>query len=459
MVARVNSVDMTHGSLWNKILKFSLLFMLTAIIQQLYNAADTVVVGRYAGEDALAGVGTCGSLITLFINFILGFSAGVTIVLGQAIGEKSGQIEKVTHTAFAIALCGGFIISAICLTFTKGLLTLTGVPENIMPEASSYLSIRAIGFIPCLIYNFGAGILRAKGDTKRPLYIITISGIINVGLNLLFVCVFKMAAGGVALATVISQFYTAIVILYILTHEVDATKISLNKIRFYKEPFLKILRYGLPSGVQSSVYSVSNILVQSSINSFGATAIAGSAAVASITTFYDVMNSSLYQASVVFTSQNYGAKNFDRIKRTLFICVGYVLAVELIQSSITFFLGETLVGLYAPNNPAVIEMAMRKFKVVGYFYGILALMNVMSGALRGMGASFINMVTSIIGVCGIRIMWIMTAFKAIGTFESLYVCYPLSWIGTTCLHIIMFLFVFKKLKNKHLANSASTLEV
>lgn len=458
MVARVNSVDMTHGSLWNKILKFALLFMLTAVIQKLYNAADVVVVGRYAGEDALAGVGTCTVLVNLFLNFILGLSAGVTIVLGQAIGEKNGQIEKVTHTSIAIALSGGLIISLICLIFTRQLLSLIDVPENIIPEASSYLRVVSIGFIPSLIYNFGAGILRAKGDTKRPLYIVTMSGIINVGLNLLFVCVFKMTAAGVALATIISQFFTAVVILYILTTEVDATRISLKKIRIYKEPFLKVLKYGLPSGIQSSVYSISNILVQSSINSFGSVAIAGSAATASITEFYDVMNSSLYQSSIVFTSQNYGAKNFDRIKRTLLICIGYALAIELIQSAITFFLGETLVGLYAPNNPPVIEMAMRKFRVVGYFYGVLALMNVLSGALRGMGASIMNMLTSIIGVCGIRIMWIMTAFKAIGTFESLYVCYPLSWAGTSVLHIIMFIFVYKNQKNKHLANTANSLE-
>lgn len=323
-------------------------------------------------------------------------------------------------------------------------MNMVDVPQNVMPEASVYLRIISLGYIPSLIYNFGAGILRAKGDTKRALYIVTCSGIINVLLNLFFVCVIKMKSGGVALATVISQIFTAVVILYILCHEPDETRISLRKIRIYKRPFLKILKYGLPSGIQSSVYSVSNVLVQSNVNSFGSSAIAGSAAVTSITEFYTAMSSSLYNAAIVFTSQNYGAKQFGRIKRTIGVCVTYAFALWMIQSAITMLFGKFLVGLYIPDNPVALEMAMRKFNIVGYAYGILAMMNVMSGVLRGMGSSLLNMITSIIGVCGIRILWILTAVQTIGTFESLWLCYPLSWIGTLIMHTIMFLIVFKR---------------
>lgn len=452
MAVKTNNVDMVNGSLWDKILKFAALYMLTAFLQHLYSAADVLVVGRFAGQEALAGVGTCTSLVNLFLNFILGLSAGATIVLGQAMGARdSNGISKATHTSMTVAVCCGFAVTVICLLFTNQLLNMIDVPGNVMSEASDYLRIMSIGFIPSLVYNFGAAILRAKGDTKRALYIVTASGFINVALNLFFVCVLKMRASGVATATVISQIFTAIAIMYILCHEEDETRIFIKKLRIYKEPFLKILKYGLPSGIQSSVYSISNILVQSSINSFGSAAIAGSSATTSITDFYNVSLNSLYQASIVFVSQNYGAKKFDRIKKIMMICTMYVLSLWAIQVLLTLLFGKLLLGLFAPDDPAVIDMGWRKFKIIGYTYGLLGLLNIISGTLRGMGASFLNMITSIMGVCGIRIIWILTVFKAIGTLESLYVCYPLSWTVTMLLHFCMFLFVYKKEKQKILS--------
>lgn len=446
---RRNSMDMVQGPLWGKILRFSLTFMLTAVLQHLYNAADVLIVGRYGGQEALAGVGTCGVLVDLFLNFILGLSAGATVVLGQAMGAKNTKsVSRASHTALAIAICGGALASIICLLFGKPLLRMIDVPENVMPQAIIYFRIMAVGFIPSLLYNFGAAILRAKGDTKRALYIVSISGVINVILNLFFVCVCKMRADGVALATVISQIFTAVLILYVLCHEPDEMRITFRKIRIHKEEFWRIFKIGIPTGIQSSVYSMSNIIVQSSVNSFGSAAIAGSAATSSITKFYNVMMNSLYQASLVFSSQNFGAGKFDRIKKTVRICMSYVLALGLIQSVITFFGGRLLVSLYAPGDMAAIEMGVRKFNIIGYSYVFLGLMNVLSGALRGMGASFLNMVTSVVGVCGIRILWILTVFAAIGTFEALYLCYPLSWIGTGSLHFIMFLYVFRKEKRR-----------
>ncbi len=441
------SVDMINGPLKRKIFNFAATFMLTSFLQQLYNAADIIVVGRYAGQEALAGVGACTTVVSLFLNFILGLSAGATIVLGQAIGSGNrDDISKASHTAIAVAVWGGFIASALALLFAKQLLRITDVPLNIMPEALAYFRIRCIGFIPALIYNFGSGILRAKGDVNRALYIVTVSGIINVLLNLFFVCCCGMKASGVALATVISQIFTAVCILHILCRESDETRIYLLKVRAYKTPFLKILRFGLPSGIQSSVYSISNVVVQSSVNSFGAATIAGSAATSSITEFYGVMMNSLYQAALVFASQNYGAKKFERIKKVLYICIVYVVVVWVIQSLLTYYGGEFLVGLYTKNDIEVTTMALRKLNVVGYAYGLLGMLNVMSGMLRGMGASFINMLTSVVGVCGIRIIWIMTAFKAIGTFESLFLCYPISWFGTVIMHTIMFVIIFKREK-------------
>lgn len=448
MALRANKSDMIEGPLWGKILKFALFYMVTAFLQKLYNAADIAVVGKFAGADALAGVGTCTVVINLFLNFILGLSAGGTIVLGQAIGAgEREKISKASHTAVAVAICGGIVISAVCLLFTKPLLSLVDVPENVLPYAVIYFRIIAIGFVPALVYNFGAAILRAKGDTKRPLYIVSISGIINVGLNLFFVCVLKMDADGVALATIISQSFTAVAVLYILSHEEDETRIFFKSIRVYKEPFIKMVIFGLPSAIQSSVFSSANVIVQARVNNFGAAATAGSAAVNSITEFYNEMCSSFYHASLVFVSQNFGAKKFERIKKTISVCFVYILAVWALQSVMTYFFGENLIRIYT-DDAASIEMGLRKFSVVGYSYGVLGFMTVMSGALRGMGASFFNMITSIIGVCGIRLVWIFTAFKSFNTIEALYVCYPLSWAGTFVFHSIMFMFVYKKAKAK-----------
>ncbi len=449
MRSKTSGVDMVEGPLWGKIFGFSATFMLTAVLQHLYNAADVLIVGRYGGQEALAGVGTCGVLVDLFINFILGLSAGATVVLGQSMGAKdSGGIGKASHTAIAIAIYGGAVVSMICLLFTKPLLLMIDVPENVMPQALLYLRIVALGFIPSLLYNFGAAILRAKGDTKRALYIVSISGVINVALNLFFVCVCKMRADGVALATVISQIFTAVLILYVLCHETDEIRISLPKIRIHKEAFIKIFKIGIPTGIQSSVYSLSNIIVQTSVNSFGSAAIAGSSATASIVKFYNVMMNSLYQAAIVFGSQNFGAGKFDRIKKIVRIGMTYVLALGLVQSLVTFFGGTFLVSLYAPGDAAAIEMGVRKLNIVGYSYALLGFMNILSGVLRGMGASFLNMVTSVVGVCGIRLIWIWTVFAAVGTFEALYLCYPISWLGTGLLHFIMFLYVFRKEKKQ-----------
>ena len=446
-VKKGNSVDMVNGSLWGKILKFSALYMLTALLQELYSAADVMVVGNFAGDAALAGVGTCTVIVNFFINFILGLSAGATIVLGQAIGAKNKEeISKVTHTSIATAIVCGFAVTLICQVFYRQLLNMIDVPENIFPEASSYLRVVSLGFIPSLVYNFGASILRAKGDTKRALYIVTASGIINVLLNLFFVCVVKMTASGVALATIISQIFTAVAILYILCREDDETRLRLKDIRIHKSQFLRVLRFGLPSGIQSSVYSASGMIVQASVNSFGKAAIAASSAVTSITNFYNVMVNSLYQASMVFTSQNFGAGKFNRIKKTIFVCMTYVVCLGILQSIVTYFLGESLISLYVDKDPEVLAWGIRKLNTIGYTYALLGFMNIMSGALRGMGASFVNMVTSIVGVCGIRIMWIMTVFKAAGTFESLFLCFPVSWFGTMILHVIMFAVVFRKQK-------------
>ena len=426
--------------------------MLTAIVQHLYNAADVIVVGRYAGEDALAGVGTTGSLTTLIINIFLGLSVGVNVVLGRALGAKDqNSAEKIVHTSMLISILGGALVSFIGIFFAEPLLKLIDVPDNVMPQAKIYMQIVFSGKIPALIYNFGAAILRSKGDTKRPLYIVTISGLINVSLNLFFVIGLKMKADGVALATVISQIFTAAAIIYILSTQTDCTRLNSKKLRIDKKQFVNIMKVGIPSGIQSSIFSIANIIIQSSVNSFGSAAIAGNAAAANLGSFYYVAVNTFSHASVTFVSQNIGAKKFDRLKKIILCCVVDVLLVWGIEALITVLFSKNLVAIYAPGNTEAIKYGIIRITITGCTYGICGLMDIMSGAIRGSGHSFTGMIISIIGVCGIRIVWIFTAFKAIGTFQSLFYSFPLSWLGTFIMHTIFFAYVLRKLtsqKNK-----------
>lgn len=439
-------VDMLQGSLFKNILSFAIPFMLTAFIQHLYNAADVMVVGRYAGREALAGVGTTGSITNLIINFVLGFSVGISVTLGRAIGAKDTErIRKTVHTAISMSIICGAVVSVIGIVLAEPLLKLIDVPDNVMPQAKIYMQIIFAGKIPSLIYNFGAAILRANGETKKPMYIVLVSGVINVILNLIFVIGFSMQADGVALATVISQVFTAVAIIYMLIKRNDDIRLDLKKIRLHTEQLLDIIKIGLPSGLQSIVFSLSTVLVQSSINSFGDAVIAGSSAAANLGNFYNAGVNTFYQASVSFVSQNMGAKQYRRIDKIILWCLLDVVFVWIIEVAVTLFFGEALVTLYAPDDPLAVEMGMVRMMSVNLFYGFLGYMNVMCGALRGMGRSTVALVSSVAGVCGIRILWILTVFKKIGTLSSLYLCFPLSWLGTAIFHTVMYLIERKRL--------------
>ena len=444
------NVDMLSGSLWSNILKFTLPFMLTTFLQHLYNAADVIIVGRYAeNPTALAGVGTTGSITTLILNMFLGLSVGVSVSLGRAIGAKDeNAVHKTVHTGIAISVLGGLIVSLIGIFFAEPLLTMIEVPEDVMQQAKIYMQIIFAGKMPSLIYTFGAAMLRANGDTKTPLFIVTVTGIANVILNLLFVLYFKMNADGVALATTISQILNAIAVLYFLSKRSDNSKFYLNKIKIYKEQLLDIMKIGLPSGIQSSIFSAANVIVQSNVNSFGAAAMSGAAAASNICEFYNGAVNSFYQASVSFVSQNYGAKQFKRITKIIFTCLTYVAILWAIIVLITLFFKHQLIGLYLPNDPSAVPWGLKRLLVVGCSYGFLGFMNVMCGALRGTGLSFSAMISSIIGVIGIRILWVVAVFPLIGTFESLFLCFPLSWFGTFLLYTGMYFINIKKVQKQ-----------
>lgn len=453
MRAKSRNVDMVNGPLFLSIWKFTVPFMLTGLLQIFYNAADVMVVGRYAGQEALAGVGTTGSLSTLILNFIIGLSVGVSVTLGQALGAKDHDgAQKIVHTAMLICFLGGAIVSVIGIVYAEPLLSLIDVPSDVMPQAKIYMQIIFAGKIPALVYNFGSAILRSKGDTKRPLYIVTASGIINVVLNVFFVVKLGMKADGVGLATVISQVFTAVAILYCLCTEEGSTQLQFKKLRLHKKEALRIVKIGLPSGAQSMVFSLANVIIQSSVNSFGSATIAGNSAATSVGGFYYTALYSLSQTTVAFVSSNTGAKRYDRVRKIVrysLIDAGIVWAIEAL---VTILAAKYLIGLYVPGNEAALQIGVSRHMIIGCSYGLCGMMEVASGALRGMGKSFMTMMVAIIGVCGIRIVWVLFIFPLIGTYVSLVISMPLSWIFTFAMQYVMYRYVFQKEKKAEMVS-------
>lgn len=452
------NIDMCTGSLAVNILRFTLPFMLTGLLQSLYNAADVVVVGRYAGQEALAGVGTTGSITNLILNLFIGLSSGVSVTIGRALGAKNDEdAQRTVHTSMALSIIGGFFISIFGIVFAEPLLRLIDVPDNVMPQAKIYMQIMFTGKIPMFIYNFGSAILRAKGDTKRPLYIVMASGVVNVVLNIIFVTQFGMKADGVALATVIAQIINAVSVLYLLCKDNDNTKLYLRKMKIYKKQIFDIIKVGLPAGIQSVIFALSNVIVQSSVNSFGSAAIAGNSASANIGTFYYIVLNSFFHTCIAFVSQNIGARKFHRIPRIIGMCLAYVCVVWLIEALIVIFGAHTLIGMYVPGDEEAIKVGVLRFMIVGGSYGLCGIMEVISGALRGVGHSLDNMILSIAGVCGIRILWIMTVFQKYRTFETLYISYPISWIMTSLINGIAFMIIYRLIKKKEGIQDNSSL--
>lgn len=442
MSRRSNSIDMCSGPLFMKILKFFIPFFLTGFLQRLYHAADVIVVGQFAGETALAAVGAPGSINTLLNDLFIGLSAGVSVALGRALGAKDEETaNRVVHTAVLISILAGGFVMVMGLIFIKPLLILTNLPAEILPGATIYMRILFLGKIPIMIYTFGAAIIRAKGDSKRPLYIITVSGIINVVLNLFFVIVLKMEVAGVALATIISYVYNALSVIYLLRCEEGPLFLSFKKLKIYKKQLGDIMKVGIPTGLQSMVFSLTNILIQSSVNGFGALVIAGNTAGSSIGGFiYGTYNGFLH-TSLTFVSQNVGAKKYHRIKKILGCCVLDILFVWVFTILLVFFAGETLLKIYIPNNTEALSYGMIRLWIMTCTYGFLGLMELFSGVLRGMGYSILVMMISAVGACGVRALWIFTVFQYLKTYESLFYSYAVSWIAATICLAACYLFI------------------
>lgn len=448
MKKRKNEIDMCNGPLFGKVLIFSLPLMLSGILQLLYNAADVAVVGRFAGSQSLAAVGSTGSLINLMTNLFIGLSVGASVVVARNLGAHNfRKAHDAVHTAIAISLVAGTVTLAIGVSLSKVFLSLMDTPDDVIDLATLYMRIYFVGMPGLMVYNFGASILRAMGDTVRPLWFLTISGLVNVLLNLMFVCVFHMDVAGVALATIISQYISAILVVICLLKLDNCCHLSIKEIAFHKTEVTEMLKVGLPAGVQSSLFSVSNVLIQSSINSFGSTVMAGNAAASNIEGFTYIAMNSVYQASLTFTSQNVGAKKPERISRVAVVCLFIVTAVGLVLGSLSCFFGEALLKIYS-TDAAIIPYGMVRLRYICLPYFLCGVMEVFVGLLRGMNCSTIPMIVSVFGSCVFRVLWVYTAFRAYPTQETLYIAYIISWALCSAIHFICYLIIKKRLTKK-----------
>lgn len=439
-------MDMTNGPLLPKIIRFIIPLILTGILQLLYNAADVVVVGRYEGYQALAALGATGALINLILNVFMGLAVGASVAVAQdyGAGDERG-VYKVVHTSILVSIFGGVIVMLIGIFFSGTFLRWMGTPEDVLPLSTQYLFVYFLGAPGSLIYNFGASILRSVGDTKRPLYFLAISGILNVGLNLFFVIVFSLGVVGVALATIISQYLSMVLVIAYLTRVNHCCRLHLKELRIYRDKLYRVVRVGLPAGIQGSVFSISNVVIQSAVNSFDSLVMSGSTAAGNIEGFvYTAMNS-LYQAALTFTGQNIGARKYERIHRVTFTCVGIVTVIGVAMGAGVYLFAEPLLRIYLPNDPAAIPYGITRLGYVALPYFLCGVMEVFTGSQRGMGLSVTPMVTALVGSCLSRIVWIATVFRAYHTLPSLFISYPISWLLTTVVHM-MFYFLYKRKK-------------
>lgn len=439
--------NMLEGPLLGSILSYTIPIILTGFLQLLFNAADLIIVGRYCGEISVAAVGNCGSLSMLIVNLFIGLSVGATVAVAHSIGAGSREaVSHTVHTAIPTAIVSGCIVAVIGVFGNKTFLTMMGTPDSVLPLSSIYMKIYFMGMPFIMVYNFSASILRATGDTKTPLFLLALSGVINVVLNIFFVTQLDMNVAGVALATSISQGIAAVLVVIALMKREDSCKLTLSKMRFYKPQLLRIIRVGLPAGIQSSLFSISNVIIQSSINSFGDIVMSGNAAGANIDGFLYVILNGFHQTALNYISQNNGAKQYKRISRILMVCLACVSILGIGISTIVYLNGTTLLSFYIPNSAEALHWGMVRLTYLCIPYFLCGMMDVSTGALRGLGASVAPMIISVLGVCGIRIGWIYTIFQMpqFHTPQCLYLSYCISWVLTFLCQMVAFFLIFRK---------------
>ena len=441
------NLNMLEGSLLPGIISYTIPIILTSILQLLFNAADLVVVGRFCGSLSVAAVGATGSITNLMVNFFIGLSIGAGVTVAHAIGSREEEaVHNTVHTALPMALISGIVLTVIGISFSEFFLKLMGTPDTVLPLSVVYMKIYFAGITFTMVYNFCAAILRAVGDTRSPLIFLTLSGVVNVVLNVFFVTVLHMNVAGVALATTLSQGISAVLVVWALMKRRDACRLILKKMRFHGVQMAKIIRIGLPAGIQSSLFSISNVLIQSSINSFGDVFMSGSAASANIEGFVYVSLNAFHQTAVNFIGQNSGAKQYKRVRRIYGLCLVCVSIVGIGLGTLVWAVGPQLLSVYIPESPEAISYGMIRLSYICLPYFVCGLMDVSTGALRGLGASFTPMLISVLGVVGIRVGWIFTIFQIPGfhTPQCLFASYVISWAITFLCHLTAFILIYRK---------------
>lgn len=441
-------MDMCNGPLLRKILIFSIPLMLSGMLQLLFNAADIVVVGQFAGSDALAAVGSTSSLTNLLVNVFMGLSVGANVLVARFYGAgQKKELDEMIHTAITTSFVCGAALVVLGMVLARPALTLMDTPSDVIDQSVLYMRIYFAGMPVMMLYNFGSAVLRAIGDTKRPLYYLLFAGVINVVLNMIFVICFHMDVAGVALATVLSQAVSAILVIRCLVLNDGDVKLDLKRLRIVPDKLIKMIQIGVPAGLQGAMFSISNVLIQSSVNSFGSLAMAGNTAGQNIEGFvYTAMNA-LHQGAVSFSGQNYGAKKIKRIAKTALICELTVTVVGIILCAIVLPLAPVLLKLYS-KDPVVIQYGVDRLEIICTTYFLCGMMDVMVGILRGMGFSIAPMIVSLTGVCAFRVVWIYTIFAKYRTLDSLYLSYPVTWATTFFIQLMIFIIVYKRLRKR-----------
>ena len=414
-------MDMCNGPLLGKILLFAVPLMLSGILQLLFNAADIVVVGRFAGSQALAAVGSTSSLINLLINVFVGLSVGANVLVARYYGgQKDKDVSETVHTAITTSIISGLFLVILGVAAARPLLELMGTPEDVLDQSVLYMRIYFAGMPVLMLYNFGSAILRAVGDTRRPLYFLFAAGVVNVCLNLIFVVGLHMGVDGVGWATVISEHISAFLVVKSLMKAPGSMRLDLKKLKIHKKKLKQIVKVGLPAGMQGAIFSISNVLIQSSVNSFGSIAMAGNTASSNVEGFvYTAMNA-VYQTNLSFTSQNLGGGKYARINRTLYICLGVVTGVGIALGAGAVLGGRSLLHIYS-SDPEVIRYGMLRMTIICSTYFLCGIMDCMVGSLRGMGYSVVPMFVSLAGACGFRVIWVFTVFAAYRSLDVLYI--------------------------------------
>ena len=441
-------MDMCSGSVLKKMLLFALPLMCSSVLQLLFNAADIVVVGRFSGDDSLAAVGANSSLINLLTNLFIGLSVGANVLVARDFGAKREEdLKKTVHTSITIGIISGVLLTFVGLIGAGIILRWMQTPGDVLDLAIIYLRVYFLGMPAMMVYNFGSAVLRAIGDTRRPLYYLLVSGVINVILNLIFVVFLNMDVAGVAAATAISQCVSAVLVVRCLIRETGAIHLDLKALKIYRDKLNQILRIGLPAGFQGMLFSLSNVVIQSAVNGFGETVVAGNSAASNIEGFVYVAMNAFCQATLSFSSQNMGAGEKKRVLRVLLAGQACVSVVGILLGNLVYLLGEPLLGIYSESGP-VIKAGMDRLAMICVPYALCGIMDVMVGGIRGIGYSIMPMIVSLVGACGLRLLWLATVFQIpeYHTIQTVYLSYPISWSITILAHVICYAIGYRRIK-------------